>query len=361
MSQQNSPLWKNPLFIGGVVVVLVVIGVSIYLLTKPSTSQTQSQSNEQLSSIQDRFNQLTTASNNTYQSLIDLQASFKTTLGVSKQQYDTAYSALKTKVDEAAAVYSNLLTDLADLNGKFDSYNSAVSEYTASTLTIPDPSDPTFLTQINEIKAKLSGFVDEGKNLITSYENASTTSTESITSKIEVITTDALALQALADDYEAKTVNGRTIVQTFKESDALENTNILLDSVKTVLDDSAKYTFSADDQKIIDKIKSSLTNISEKIKTVIADINSYNINSSLTELKANIDNLTSSAAGTKDQITAKIGEITSKISAVNLRSGNLNYAVSALQKNIELSNNYNDIKIFFDSLYPGGVPAPVNL
>jgi chromosome segregation ATPase len=134
-----------------------------------------------------------------------------------------------------------------------------------------------------------------------------------------------------------------------------------LDSVKTVLDDSAKYTFSADDQKIIDKIKSSLTNISEKIKTVIADINSYNINSSLTELKANIDNLTSSAAGTKDQITAKIGEITSKISAVNLRSGNLNYAVSALQKNIELSNNYNDIKIFFDSLYPGGVPAPVNL
>ena len=56
-----------------------------------------------------------------------------------------------------------------------------------------------------------------------------------------------------------------------------------------------------------------------------------------------------------------VSSFNNDLSWIKSRTDNLNYAISALKKNLELNQNYNDIKTFFNSLYPGGTPPPINI
>ena len=321
--------------------------------------------NEIFSNIKEQFTALSTDSSNIYNELINFENNLQTNLEKSKNIYLTAYNTLNNKVQNTVVVYSNLLSNIQTLNTQSNKYNSDITSYTSSNINIPDPSDTNFVNTINDIKTKVNIFVNDGKSLVNSYntiiQTINSTDTGSISNLIKNIQTDTVSLKSLADDYNSKTLDGQTVVQKFNDSDALKNTNLILKNVNDIINEASSYTFSTADQQVIDKIIKSLKDISTKINVLVKSISEYKIDYNTGNLLSDINSLVKNVNDTYTQVVNNIQSINANITNISKRTGNLNYALTALQKNIELNNNYNDIKSFFDSLYPAGAPKPISI
>jgi len=365
------------------IVILSIIGGIIYIIVSqtPATSKSNPivistrptptpapgspSYNQIFSDIKEKFTSLSNDSSNTYNELISFENNLQTNLENAKNNYQTAYNNLNNKVQSAVVVYSNLLSNIQTLNTQFNKYNSDITAYTSSNINIPDPSDTNFVNIINDIKTKVNTFVNDGKSLVNSYntiiETINSTDSGSISNLIKNIQSDTISLKSLADDYNSKTLDGQTVVQKFNDSDALKNTNLILKNVNDIINQANSYTFSTEDQQVIDKIIKSLKDISEKINVLVKNISEYKIDYNTGNLLSDINSLVKNVNDTYTQVVNNIESINANITNISTRTNNLNYALTALQKNIELNNNYNDIKSFFDTLYPAGGPKPISI
>ena len=370
MYSSNWVLWASVLFL-----VVVVAGVGIYFAlankssgttpTTPSPSPTPTpsptpQSKKILSNIKQKFKDLSDASSNTYKELVDFESELRSTLSQSKIAYDNAYASLDKKIKETITGYTSLLSSVDNSNAKLEKYNSDVNTYTSSDLKIPNPDDPNFSSVVSEIQDAINTFVTEGAGLNTEYTEIQANISSNVASAVESINADRKMLEDLSKSYNTANTSTEQILDKFNNSTALDNTKTLLEQADVILEEAKNFTFTAEEKNAIDQITGSLNKIKNEINKKISQIQSYK-SVDIGKLDEKIAALFGSINETYQQITGAQETIANNLVAIKSRTDNLNYAISALKKNLELNQNYNDIKTFFNSLYPGGTPPPINI